>query len=105
MESKAADQSQRYRLKRCVDINISLESDIKVKQEDFLSNFHNKSQLIKLLMMQLNKNGMNTLQAVGDADVEIVKTAMKGSQCSSVAVIGEDIDLDILLAAKTPNRS
>lgn len=100
--TKAAEQSRRYRLRRCVDINVSLESEMKFKQEDFLSNFHNKSQLINLLMMQLQKNGINTLQASGDADVDIVKTAINRSQNSSVAVIGEDVDLAVLLVAKTP---
>ncbi|KAG5877242.1 hypothetical protein JTB14_019620 [Gonioctena quinquepunctata] len=99
--TKAAEQSQRYRLRRCVDINISLESEIKVKQEDFPPNLNNKSQLMNLLMMQLQKNGMKTLQASSEADVDIVKTAINKTQNSSVGVIGQDVDLAVLLVAKT----
>ncbi|KAG5876627.1 hypothetical protein JTB14_016164 [Gonioctena quinquepunctata] len=72
--TKATEQCRRYRLKSTVDINVSLERKIKVKQDYFHSNCHNKSQLINLPMMQLRKNGINTRPASGDADVDIVKT-------------------------------
>ncbi|KAG5864390.1 hypothetical protein JTB14_022288 [Gonioctena quinquepunctata] len=45
-------------------------------QEDSLSNIHNMSQLINLLMMQMHRNGINALQTSGDADVDVVKTAI-----------------------------
>ncbi|KAG5872441.1 hypothetical protein JTB14_029443 [Gonioctena quinquepunctata] len=56
---------------------------------------------MNLLMMKLQKNGMNTLQASSDADVDIVETAINKSQNFSVTVIG-DVDLAVLLIAITP---
>lgn len=64
---KATEQSGQYRFRRCVKMNVSLKTKITVKQEDFLPNFNNKNQLINLLMLQLQKNGINALQASGDA--------------------------------------
>lgn len=58
--TKAAKHSRRYSIKRRVDIKVSLKSEIKLKERDFLSNFHNKSQLINLLMIQL-QNEINRL--------------------------------------------
>ncbi|KAJ8896028.1 hypothetical protein PR048_001369 [Dryococelus australis] len=62
-------------------------------------------KLITLLKSQLNENGIESRQAPGDADLLIVTTAIDKSKPldkSTVAVIGGDIDLAVLLMAKTP---
>lgn len=101
--TKAAEQERRYRLKRSANINFNWETEINTKQEDFLSNVYNKSLLIDMLRSKLQENGINTLQSKDDADVLIVDTAIEISDTSSVAVIGEDVDLILLLIDKTPD--
>lgn len=100
--TKSQEQRRRYKLKRSADMNLSWNTAIPMKQEDFLSNPTNKSQLISLLQTKLQENGIKTLQATDDADVLIVKTAVELSTHSSVAVVGEDVDLAVLLIALTP---
>lgn len=100
--TKSQEQRRRYRLRRSTEINLIWNTSIPVKQEDFLSNPTNKSQFISLLQIKLQENGIQTLQATDDADVLIVKTAVEQSTHSSVAVVGEDVDLAVLLIASTP---
>jgi hypothetical protein len=69
-------------------------------QEKFLANLKNKSEFINTLSKHLTAAGINVLQASGDADTQIVHTAIELSHTQSypVSVIGEDIDLLVLLA-------
>ena len=67
------------------------------KRDDFLSNPQNKNSIIRLIMHQLRQHGCYALQAEGDADVEIVKSAVASSLHSSTTLIGEDTDLLVLL--------
>lgn len=73
-----------------------------MKQEDFLSNPTNKTNLISLLETKLQEKGIHVLQATDDADVLIVKTAVEQFTYDSVTVVGEDVDLAVLLIASTP---
>ncbi|MBW0528211.1 hypothetical protein O181_067926 [Austropuccinia psidii MF-1] len=100
--TKSHEQMRRYRMRRSADINLTLDTSIPVKQEDFLSNPTNKTNFIALLQTKLQEKGINTLQASDDADVLIVKTAVEQSTHNSVAVVGEDVDLAVLLIASTP---
>lgn len=102
--TKAAEQGRRYRMKKSLDIHFTLDIEITVSQELFLSNHHNKDRLINLLRSRLQENGITTQQASDDADVLIVSTAIQKSmgKTSNVAVIGEDIDLAVILIANTP---
>lgn len=100
--TKLQEQKRRYRLKRSADINLTWNTSIPMKQEDFLSNPTNKSQLISLLQTKLQEYGIHTLEATDDADVLIIKTAIEQSTYSSVTVVGEDVDLAVLLIASTP---
>ncbi|CAH2107272.1 unnamed protein product [Euphydryas editha] len=53
-------------------------------------------------MAKLQENGIQTRQATDDADVLIVKTTVEQSIDSPVTVVGEDVDLAVLLIASTP---
>lgn len=61
-----------------------------------------KSRLIMLLSVELRKSSISALQP--DADTLIVQETMKiAAKCNTgSAVIGEDIDLLVLLIALTP---
>ncbi|KAJ8880907.1 hypothetical protein PR048_017380 [Dryococelus australis] len=90
-------------MKKSVDIHFNMDTEIAVNQE-LLSNQHNKARLIKLLRSKLHENGIDTIQAPDNADLLIVRTAIEQSMegTTKVAVIGEDMDLSVLLTAKTP---
>lgn len=73
-----------------------------VGREQFLSNSSNKSRLIDASREKFAEYGISTLQAKEDADVLIVKTAVKkGAErrpgAGHVFIVGEDVDLLVLL--------
>lgn len=100
LSTKLAEQQRRYRLSKSADICFTEDTEINVKQEDFLSNKFNKIRLINMLKVKLENNGIKTLQAESDADVLIVDTAVEMSETTSVGIVGEDVDLIVLLMAK-----
>lgn len=103
--TKRAEQSRRYKTKRSVDIHFGEKTVVTVKQDDFLSNEKNKSRLISFLITALTSHGVETEQASSDADTLIVRTAiMKSFTCDKVAIVGEDVDLIVLLMALTPTE-
>jgi len=53
-----------------------------------------------MLKVKLEDNGIRTLQAESDADVVIVNTAVEMSETTAVCILGEDVDLIVLLMAK-----
>ena len=74
-------------------------------QERFLSNLQNKKQLIKMLTLVLQSNGIEVQQAVGDADVLIVRTAVEKSAHFLPTIVTQDIDvLIIMIALASPER-
>lgn len=73
---------------------------IHVSQENFLSNDSNKDRLIQFLQRKLLAAGFETEQDFEDADRLIVQTALQQTaNYDSVTIIGEDIDLLVLLVA------
>lgn len=69
-------------------------------QEKFLSNDKNKARLIDILKKALQDSGVVIQQAPVDADSFIVGTAIQeASNHDEVKIIGEDIDLLVILTA------
>ncbi|GBN80135.1 hypothetical protein AVEN_133764-1 [Araneus ventricosus] len=67
-------------------------------QEQFLANKRNEVCFIDLLKKFLQKANVTVKQAVEDADVLIVETAISvRSQYGNIFVVGEDIDILVLL--------
>ena len=62
-----------------------------------MSNPDNKLDFIFMLSRCLEENERNTINAKGDADVFIVKTAVKCAENREVALIGGDTDMLVLL--------
>ena len=62
-----------------------------------MANSDNKQDFICMLSPCLKENKCNTINAKGDADVLIVKTAVKCAENREEAFISEDIDLLVLL--------
>lgn len=75
----------------------SADTPFKTKKQMFLSNHENQQHFISLLSVFLEGAGCTVHHATGDADLLTVQTAVGIAQTSSVAVIGEDTDLLVLL--------
>lgn len=67
------------------------------KKEHFLAHANNKQRFVDTLTEKLVAADCHVLQAVGNADVLIAKTAVSRAAESPTTVIGEDTDLLVLL--------
>lgn len=85
------------------DVDISENQVIAINQTQFLSNIRNKVNFVNLLSQYLQSNGVNTKISNEDADTVIIRSAIEfkdNSVESLVTVVGNDIDLLILLITK-----
>lgn len=73
------------------------------KKEVFLSNDKNKVRFLELLGQKLKETGCHVIFSTGDADLDIIQTAISVSETSPATVIGEDTDLLILLLHHAPS--
>ena len=88
---------RRTRTKLTNKVDISDATTFVGKKDDFLSNGSNKHALIQLISGRLREKGWHTIQAEGDADLDVVKAAVAMSAYKSTTLIGEDTDLLVLL--------
>ncbi|KAJ8865980.1 hypothetical protein PR048_033504 [Dryococelus australis] len=100
--TKRAEQKRRGTSKTSVDVNFS-ENMLVTAQQSFLTNEKNNNKLIELSVETLTARGIEVSTATGDIDGSIVRRGLnKVTSHSSVVVIGEDVDLIVLLTALTP---
>jgi len=102
--TKVVEQNRRRAHTTSVDIEFNYNTTVTVQQEHFLANSNNKSRFINLLSHKMNIEGIETTTAVADADTTIVRCAIDKATSNSktTVIIGEDIDLVILLIALAP---
>lgn len=99
---------ERYRRREkslAPDVNMGGEKLTTLSQAKFFLNDSNKSKFIDLLKMRLEQEGIQVKVAKHDADYLIVNTAI-GLQSlteGKVAVVGNDVDLLVLLIGLTPD--
>ena len=79
------------------NVIIREENEVPYTKERFLSNNHNKTQLISLLSDYLKSDGQIVHTCRGDADTKIVSTAIELSRKSNVIVVADDTDVAIML--------
>jgi len=97
-------------LRRTAALSVSFEvifeetMHVTMSQEKFLANRSNKNRLISMLMQKLQSVNIVAKQARNDADVLIIETALENSRLNTTAVVGEDVDLLLLLIARTPSH-
>ncbi|XP_071642214.1 uncharacterized protein [Temnothorax longispinosus] len=85
------------------DVTFTEDMVATMNQAKFLSNDKNKSRLIKYLSKHLETAGIAVKQADHDADRLIVTTAIAESiQHDKVVIVGEDVDLAVLMIGLTP---
>lgn len=67
------------------------------KKDEFLSRDLNKQKMIDLISGTLRGKGCEVINAPGDADVPILNAAVLNAVSHSATLIGEDLDLLLLL--------
>lgn len=91
-------EHKRRSSKKSADVTLDSNTTIIVKQEMFLKNEKNKSQLISLLSSHLTREGHDIRNSDGDADTLIVSTALEyASKGKEVVVVASDTDILVLL--------
>ena len=74
-------------------------------KEDPLSNQANEQALFRLISERMRERGCHVIQAEEDADVDIVKAALAMPSFKTTTLIGEDMDLLVLLLHYTTNNN
>jgi len=77
-------------------VALNLQTVVTLKKKEFLSNRVNKQKFLSVLSSQLEEVGCSTSHANSDADVLIVKTAIRSSKIVNTVLVGEDTDLLVL---------
>ena len=67
------------------------------EKNEFLSRVSNNQHLINLISDKLQSVGCMVIQAAGNADVDIIKTAVNIACVHSTTLVGEDTGLLIML--------
>lgn len=97
--TKTAERVRRYGSLNCNEIIFDESTIIKMAQEKFLANDNNKRRLIALICSTFQSQGIETKQAVEDADCDIVNVALEKSiYFKSVLITGDDVDLLVILS-------
>lgn len=101
---KAAEQRRRTtKTSSSSDIIFDEFMTVPANQQQFFANINNKSRFISMLSDKLTAANIAVKQAQNDADVLIIETAIeKFNVTNTTIVVGEDVDLLILLTARTP---
>ncbi|GBM01837.1 hypothetical protein AVEN_218958-1 [Araneus ventricosus] len=103
--TKSAERIRRANLHSSHEIIFNEAICPEISQEQFLANERNKVRFIDLLKKFLQKENVTDRQAVEDADVLIVETAVSvKSQYDNIFVVGEDIDFLVLLTGLAPMK-
>lgn len=102
--SKNTKNTERNRRVKNISADILFDENtvVIVTQTPFLSNMQNKSRFINMLSTFLVDKGFIIKQANDDADTSIVNEAISRAINRTVIVVGQDIDLLVLLIALTP---
>lgn len=106
-QGNTKDEEHLRRSRSTTNIEVKVEDSIHVNinQSEFLGNAKNKMGLISLLTVHLQRGGCTVHQALGDADLLIVLTAIDEAEKNVEAcVIGEDTDLLVLLTVHAPSQ-
>lgn len=101
--TKTAERARRYKANSSADVVFDKTTVNTTPQDKFLANEGNKDRFMKLLSSAMQASSIVTDQASEDADRLIVATAKCLSPTyDAVIIVGEDIDLLVLLTGTTP---
>lgn len=100
---KSYERLRRSKGSKSTVVMFDKDMTIIINQEKFLSNNKNKSRLISFLSDHLVKAGIDLKQASEDADRLIAVTAVEQlTDHQRVTVVGQDVDLLVLLIGLAP---
>ncbi|GBO34389.1 hypothetical protein AVEN_207736-1 [Araneus ventricosus] len=100
---KVAEQCRRTtKISSSSDVLFDRFMTVPTNQQQFLANIHNKSRFISMLSEKLKAADIFVKQANNDADVLIIETALEKFNTNTTIVVGEYVDLLIILTARTP---
>ena len=103
------DSTQHRRSRTYVGATVLFSGSMifKGKKDDFLTNKENKHRFIALLRTHLECQGCRTEQALADADLLIVQTAIAASEQTTKPriLVGDDTDLLVLLCFHTKSTT
>ncbi|GBN33892.1 hypothetical protein AVEN_170033-1 [Araneus ventricosus] len=102
--TKSAERIRRANLHSSHEIIFNEATYPEISQEQFLANERNKVRFIDLLKKFLQKANVTVKQAVEDADVLIVETAVSVKSQWQYYVVGENIDFLVLLTGLAPMK-
>ena len=98
MEQTQKNINIRYEGQSYLKLSRELNRKVEVPQNMFLKNGKNKKMFIKLLGNNFRANGFPIFEAIGDADILIVKTAIQQAiEGTSVVVHPDDVDVFCML--------
>jgi hypothetical protein len=97
--TKQCERSRRAKPIASLQVLFDRDTLNQVAQDKFLANENNKKRLIELLKTHFEECKIEVKQAIEDADVLIVQTAIDKSMSHKVIIVGEDIDLLVLMTA------
>ena len=95
--TKDTTHLRRTKFKKGKEVQFSKSMTLNIKKDDFLLNKNNKQHFLELLCEHFNNKGFVATQASGDAELDIVKAALRSSELQPTILIGEDTDLLMLL--------
>jgi len=103
---KSSERQRRRLHKKCSDVFFESHMIVPVSKENFLSNDKNKMRFIELLKIKLIHHRFIVKIANDDADTLIVILLINVSSYHPKSIlVGEDIDLLVLLIALTPREN
>lgn len=79
------------------EVNFKPEMQLTMKKKAFLANPKNKQKFLYFIGNELSKAGIEVQHSADDADYDIVLAACTMAKKRSVAVVGDDTDLLVLL--------
>ena len=100
--TKDMTHKRRLKGKKGVSITFSLDMNLTVTKEVFLSDSKNKQQFIDFLGTKLTNQGCQDFYDEADADLLIVQKAIESASSMDTVLIGDDTDLLVLLLHHLP---
>ena len=99
--TKDMTHRRRSKGKKGVGVSFTLDMNLTITKDAFLSNHTNKQHFIQLLGEKLTNQGCKVFHDKGDADLLIVKKAIQSAASMDTVLVGDDTDLLVLLISHT----
>ena len=88
-----------------LEVVSQLQNEVQCKQSEFPANSNNKERFIPSLALVLPEHGHQVTICPGDADLTIVRTALKiANDGSHATAVADDIDILVIFLSKWRNE-